>query len=65
MKEEKKLSDVLTKLEQFETEAANIAVITATYYKELIENQVPPSLAEKLTLDVHNLWWTKLVARGK
>lgn len=54
-------TNILAELEQFETQAASFATVTATYYQELIKNKVTPELADKLTLDFHHIWWSRAV----
>lgn len=44
-------------LEQLESLVSNLAPTIASYYKSLITEGVPHSLAEDLVRDWHTAWW--------
>jgi hypothetical protein len=51
--------DVLANMDQMEAFLESLAMPIGTYYKNLVENGVPKTLAAKLVLDFHTNLLTK------
>lgn len=51
---------IIAQLDQFGTQAENIAVIVAQYYRKLLENNVPFDMAKSLTESFQSDFWYRL-----
>lgn len=58
-------TNILAELEQFETNAINIAKIIAGYHEELIKLKVPPTVARELTVGFSDNLWGIALSRSK
>ncbi len=55
---------IIAQLDQFGTQAENIAVIVAQYYRKLIDNNVPFDMAKNLTENFQSDLWYRLLDSG-
>lgn len=54
--------DIIQALEQFGVMVENQADVIAGYYKKLMADDLPESLAMALTIQFAALWWSKSMA---
>lgn len=64
MSKKKTPIDIVSRIRQMETLTADVAIIFASYYKALINNDVPENLAKELTLAYHDIWWSEVMDGG-
>lgn len=61
----KPLIDMVAAAEQFETAIETIAIVLASYHKKLINEGMPPHLADELVRDFHQEWWEHQLGESK
>jgi hypothetical protein len=55
------MSDLVQMLEQFGVMVENQASVIAGYYKKLMADDLPESLAAALTVQFAALWWARSI----
>jgi len=53
--------DLIAQLDQVATQLENVAELLATYYKSLIAKGIRDDLAQKLVLEFHHAWWSRIL----
>lgn len=65
MAEKSNPTNIVSILEQFEAHVVNLAPILGGYYKNMVKNGIPPTLAEQLVMDWHHIFWTCQFSQGE
>ncbi len=58
-----KKNQIISEFEQVETGASQVALVMASYYKDLIKNGIPADLAGLLTQEFHRQWWVTMLPK--
>ena len=58
-----KTTQMVAEFEQVETIAAQVAIVMAEYYKDLIKNGIPADLAYLLVQEFHRQWWIMMLPK--
>jgi hypothetical protein len=57
--------DILRVFEQLETTMSDLGPVLGSYYKSLLKQRLPESLARDLVLDWHHIFWEVTLGRAR